>query len=233
MADHGFWSFAQRDPRPLALVDPDERTWTRGELLAECNRIVHGLRALGLEHGDAVAICMPNCAEFYAIYLACLQAGWYLTPINFHLAAPEVAYIVQDCGAKAFIGHERVAVECSRAAEEIGFPKQGRFAVGSVPGFRPFAELTKGQSTDMPKDRAAGAVMNYTSGTTGKPKGVRRPLAPLDPDTLATLFTGFLAMFGIKPEDGNVHIVGSPLYHTAVLVFGSASMNMGHPVVLM
>ena len=62
---------------------------------------------------------------------------------------------------------------------------------------------------------------------------MRRPLAPLDPDTLATLFTGFLAMFGIKPEDGNVHIVGSPLYHTAVLVFGSASMNMGHPVVLM
>src|SRR5512138_1853649 len=131
MADHGFWTYAQRDPRPLALV----------ELLAECNQIVHGLRALGLQHGDAVAICMPNCAEFYAIYLACLQSGWYLTPINYHLAAPEVAYIVSDCGAKAFIGHERVAAECSRAAEEIGFPKHGRFAIGDVPGFRPFSEL--------------------------------------------------------------------------------------------
>ena len=125
MADHGFWSYAQRDPRPLALVDPDERHWTRGELLAECNRIVHGLRALGLAHGDTVAVCLPNCAEFYAIYLACLQAGWYLTPINYHLAAPEVAYIVSDCGAKAFIGHERVAGECSRAADEIGFPSHG------------------------------------------------------------------------------------------------------------
>jgi long-chain acyl-CoA synthetase len=116
MADHGFWTYAQRDPRPLALVDPQEREWTRGELLAECNRVVHGLRALGLSHGDTVAICMPNCAEFYFVYLACLQSGWYLTPINFHLAAPEVAYIVQDCGAKAFIGHERVAAECARAA---------------------------------------------------------------------------------------------------------------------
>src|SRR5258706_11990761 len=149
MADHGFWTFAERDPRPLALVDPQERHWMRGELLAECNRIVHGLRALGLAHGDTVAVCLPNCAEFYAIYLACLQAGWYLTPINYHLAAPEVAYIVQDCAAKAFIGHERVAKECSRAAEEIGFPSEGRFAIGDVPGFRPFAELVAGQPTSM------------------------------------------------------------------------------------
>jgi long-chain acyl-CoA synthetase len=75
LAEHGFWTFAQRDPSPLALVDPDDNTWTRGELLAECNKIVHGLRALGLEHGDTVAICLPNCAEFYSVYLACLQAG--------------------------------------------------------------------------------------------------------------------------------------------------------------
>ena len=176
---------------------------------------------------------MPNCAEFIATNLACAQAGWYLVPINWHLAPAEIAYILQDSEAKAFIAHERIADVARAAADEIGFPAASRFAIGAIPGFRPFADLVKGQPTTLPGERAAGAVMNYTSGTTGKPKGVRRPLAPLDPDTLATLFTGFLAMFGIKPEDGNVHIVGSPLYHTAVLVFGSASMNMGHPVVLM
>ncbi len=233
MADMGFWNFAQRDPSKLALVAPDGKEWTRGELFSLQNQIAHGLRAAGLARGDAVAIAMPNCAEFIATNLACAQAGWYLVPINWHLAPAEIAYILQDSEAKAFIAHERIAEVARAAADEIGFPAANRFAIGAIPGFRPFADLVKGQPSTLPGERAAGAVMNYTSGTTGKPKGVRRPLAPLDPDTLATLFTGFLAMFGIKPEDGNVHIVGSPLYHTAVLVFGSASMNMGHPVVLM
>jgi long-chain acyl-CoA synthetase len=85
----------------------------------------------------------------------------------------------------------------------------------------------------LPDDRAAGQVMNYTSGTTGRPKGVRRSLAPLDPELVATLVSAFLGMFGIKPEDGNVHLCGSPLYHTAVLVFAASSMHIGHPIVLM
>jgi len=233
MADMGFWNYAQREPSRLALVAPDGKEWTRGELFALQNQIAHGLRAAGLVRGDAVAVAMPNCAEFIATNLACAQAGWYLVPINWHLAPGEIAYIIADSEAKAFIAHERIAETARAAADEIGFPAANRFAIGAIEGFRPFADLVRGQPTTLPAERAAGAVMNYTSGTTGKPKGVRRPLAPLDPDTLATLFTGFLAMFGIKPEDGNVHIVGSPLYHTAVLVFGSASMNMGHPVVLM
>ncbi len=235
MADHGFWSHAQRDGDKLALVDPDERRWSRGELLAECNRVVHGLRALGLEHGDAVAVCLPNCAEFYQVYLACMQAGWYLTPINWHLAGPEVAYIVKDCGARAFIGHERVAGACGKAADEIGFPGERRFAIGAVEGFRPFSELSAGQSSALPGDRATGTVMNYTSGTTGRPKGVKRGLPPkeLEPDVVAGLLGGFLAMFGIQPEDDNVHLCGSPLYHTAVLMFSGASFHYGHSVVLM
>ena len=108
MAQHGFWSYALREPEKLALVDPSERKWTRGELLAACNKVVGGLRDLGLRHGDVVAMNSPNCAEYFMVSLACTQAGWYLTPINWHLAPAEVAYVVKDCGAKAFIGHERV-----------------------------------------------------------------------------------------------------------------------------
>jgi len=235
MANQGFWTHAQRNPDKLALVDPEEKTWTRGELLSWCNQIVHGLRAVGLKHGDAVALCAPNCAEFYAVYLACAQAGWYLVPINWHLATAEVAHILADSEARAFIGHERVAEVCRTACDQVAFPAAGRFAIGTIEGFRPFADLCEGFSGEMPDERAAGSVMNYTSGTTGKPKGVKRPLPPAEyePDLVFELMTGFLAMFGIQAEDDNVHICGSPLYHTAVLVHSSTALHYGHAVVLM
>jgi long-chain acyl-CoA synthetase len=235
MAEHGFWNYAQRDPDKLALVDPSERKWTRGELFAACNRVVGGLRDLGLAHGDVVAINSPNCAEYFMLSLACTQAGWYLTPINWHLAPAEVAYIVKDCGAKAFIAHERVGEVCIAAADEIDFPKDARFAIGEIDGFRPFSDLVADQSPELPDNRSAGSIMNYTSGTTGNPKGVRRGLAPpeIDPDLIFTMMTAFLGMFGIESEDDNVHICGSPLYHTAVLMFSSSSLHFGHSVVLM
>jgi long-chain acyl-CoA synthetase len=233
VSELGFWNFAQRDPGRLALVAPDGREWTRGELLAEANRIAHGLRALGLRQGDCVAVVLPNCAEFFAVYLAVAQIGMYLTPINHHLTAPEIAYIVNDSAARVFIASQRFADACALAREETRFAPERSFAVGRVAGFRPFAELGAGQPDSLPGERLAGTVMNYTSGTTGKPKGVRRPLAALSPDLVFTLMTGFLGMFDLRPEDDNVHICGSPLYHTAVLVFASSALHMGHSVVLM
>jgi long-chain acyl-CoA synthetase len=233
MSELGFWSFAQSDPEKLALVDPSGREWSRGELLSEANQIAHGLRALGLEQGDCVALVMENCAEFYKIHLAITQIGMYMTPINNHLTGPEIAYIIGDCGAKVFFGSENFAEACIEARQEQNFPTDHAFSVGTVEGFRPIEELMQGQPDGLPEDRSAGQVMNYTSGTTGKPKGVRRPLAPISPDLVATLTTGFLGMFDLQPEDGNVHICGSPLYHTAVLMFSTSALHMGHPVVLM
>jgi len=233
MADHGFWTYATKDPSKLALVEPDGREWTRGELHASCNRIVHGLRAMGLGKGDVVAAVLPNDAAIIELYLAVTQAGMYLVPINWHLTGPEVAYILQDSEAKVLVAHERFADAATKAVAEANFPKDRCFAVGTIAGFRPFADISKGQPDTPPADRAAGAVMNYTSGTTGRPKGVRRALPPIDPDIAATLMTGFFAMFGIKAEEGNVHLCGSPLYHTAVLVFSSTSLHYGHALVLM
>ncbi|MDJ0851572.1 MAG: acyl-CoA synthetase [Myxococcota bacterium] len=233
MSELGFWNFARKDPGKLALVDPTGREWTRGELLAESNRIAHGLTALGLERGDCVAVVLPNCAEFYLVYLAIAQSGLYLTPINNHLTGPEIAYIVQDSGAKVFIGAEKFAEACQLALKDAGFPADRAFAVGSVPGFRPLSQLGEGQPDTLPEKRSAGAVMNYTSGTTGKPKGVRRALPPLEPEVMFGLMTGFLAMFDLQPEDDNVHICGSPLYHTAVLMFSSSALHAGQAVVLM
>ncbi len=233
MTTLGFWHFAAKDPSRIALVTPEGEEVSRGELLAASNRISHGLRAMGLEKGDSVAIVLPNCREGIELYLATFQSGLYLTPINNHLAAPEIAYILRDSESKVFVSNERFASVAKPAAEEAGLAGEHCFGVGLVPGFRDYAGIGAGRSDVFQEGRAAGGVMNYTSGTTGKPKGVRRPLAPLDPDTVAALFTGLPAMFGLKPEDDNVHLVGSPLYHTAVLMFASASLHLGHKVVIM
>ncbi|MGH9048564.1 MAG: acyl-CoA synthetase [Acidimicrobiia bacterium] len=233
MAALGFWSIAQEDPDHLAVVDPDEREISAGELLASCNQLVHGLRDLGLQQGDAIAMVLPNGVEVFELYLAVLQAGFYLVPINTHLVGPEIAYIVQDCEAKAFVVHERFSGVCIAAADEIDFPKDGRFAVGDVPGFRSYDELKDGQPATLPDNRTTGAVMNYTSGTTGRPKGVRRPLTGVAPDDGAIGFSGMLFLFQLQPHDDNVHICGSPLYHTAVLVFAGGALHAGHAVVLM
>ncbi|MGJ8496012.1 AMP-binding protein, partial [Glaesserella parasuis] len=91
------------------------------------NRIVHGLRALGLDRGDAVAVVLKNEAALLELFLAATQAGMYLTPINANLAAPEIAYILQDSDAKAFVVSDRAADVCVKAADSIGFPAKARF----------------------------------------------------------------------------------------------------------
>ena len=88
MADFGFWAMAQEEPGHLALVGPDGTELKAGELLGRANQVVHGLRALGLRPGDTIAFVLPNGIEVFEIYLAALQAGWYIVPINHHLVAP-------------------------------------------------------------------------------------------------------------------------------------------------
>ncbi|TFH68788.1 acyl-CoA synthetase [Gammaproteobacteria bacterium LSUCC0057] len=228
----GFWRFAQQAPQELALIDPDGRRWTRGELLSECNKIVHGLRARGLGAGDAVAILMPNSAQNLAILLAALQAGFLVVPINWHLAPAEVAYILSDSGAKAFFCHTDSLAIAEGAIAESGFAAEMTFCLGDSPNTDSYQALLADQSEHMPLDRATGMVMFYTSGTTGKPKGVRRAIPQVDPDTAATRFTMLLMLFGIQPGDDNVHFCGSPLYHTAVANWTTSSLHLGHSVVM-
>jgi long-chain acyl-CoA synthetase len=233
MGDLGFWALAQEDPDYLALVTPEGDEVRAGELLGRANQLVHALRAEGLEVGDRVATLLPNGAEMLEIYLAALQAGWYLVPINFHLVGPEVAYILKDSGARIFVSHERFADVAAAAADEAGIDPAGRLAVGEIPGFASFTAARDAQPTTLPEDRTIGDVMNYTSGTTGNPKGIYRKLMGITPEQAALGLSGLLFLFGIQAQDDNVHIVGSPLYHTAVLRFASASLHLGHTVVLM
>ena len=233
MGDLGFWALAHEDPGHLALVAPDGTEYSSSELLARANQVVHGLRQLNLQRGDVVATLLPNGVEMLELYLAALQAGWYLVPINHHLIGPEVAYILKDSGAKAFIADQRFEDVALDAAEEAELPSSICFAVGDIVGFGSYATMRDSQPTADPADRTIGDVMNYTSGTTGNPKGVSRPLSGLTPEEAALGQSGILFLFGIQPQADNVHIVGSPLYHTAVLRFSGASIHLGHTVVLM
>ncbi len=234
MADElGLWQIAKARPDMLAAVSPDGRETTYAELAAMTNRYAHGLRSLGLSTGDSVALLLPNGVELLALYFAALQSGLYLVPINWHLVGPEVAYIVGDSEAKVFVAHERFAEAATHAADEVALPARNRFAVGQIAGFRALDELADGQPDSLPEERTAGAPMQYTSGTTGRPKGVRRPLTGAAPEEIALRMSLFFSLFGMQPFDDNVHICGSPMYHTAVLVWASTSVQVGHPAVLM
>ncbi len=230
----GFWRIATEQPdRPALYADADGQTYTYGELHARANRMANGLRALGLTTGDTVAVALPNTVQYFEVVLGCLQVGIYCTPINWHLVGPEIAYIVNDSDARVFITDARFAPEATAARAEITLEDDRLFAVGDIEGYRRYDELTDGQSADPPADRTAGMTMHYTSGTTGRPKGVKRGLVEIDPDDMFALYTGFQSMFGIEAHGDGVHICGSPLYHTAVLMWSGSALHMGHKVVLM
>jgi long-chain acyl-CoA synthetase len=229
VADTGLWNIAGDQPDLTAVVDPAGREVNYRELAAFADRYGRGLQELGLQTGDCLVVMLPNTIELVALYFAAMECGLYIVPINWHLTGPEVAYIVEDCEAKAFVAHERFAEAATIAGASLA--EKRKFAVGEVAGFRALAELETPDGR--PDNRTQGAPMVYTSGTTGKPKGVKRPLTGANPDDVPIGASGFFAGFRIQPFDENVHICGSPLYHTAVLNFVGISIQLGHAVVLM
>lgn len=233
MTSIGLWNIAAEQPGLTAVVAPDGREVSYAELTSAANRYGRGLRAMGLKPGDSIVMMLPNDVDLIAVYFGAIQTGLYIVAVNWHLVGPEVAYILKDSGAKAFVAHERFAEVAADAAARSGLPAGARFAVGEIPDFRPLSELGAGEPAGRPARRTTGAAMLYTSGTTGRPKGVRRPLTGADPDEVHPMASGFFGLFGLRPFDGHVHLCGSPLYHTAVLNFVTISIQLGHTTVLM
>ena len=139
-----------------------------------------------MQPDDTLALVLPNGVEMIAAYLAGTQIGCYVTPINHHLVGPEIAYIVSDSEAKVLIGHERFA----ERARPRSLAELGDAAAAGVrhrrrrPASGPSTSCSTASPTRRPPSRVAGAPMHYTSGTTGKPKGVKRGRVDMDPDDL-------------------------------------------------
>jgi long-chain acyl-CoA synthetase len=227
----GLWAIAASNPDMPAVISPDGGVVSYAELAAAANRYGRGFQALGLGPGDAVATLLPNSVTALAAYFAAIETGLYIVPVNWHQVAAEIAYILTDSGAGAFLADQRFAGVATEAADLAGI--KNRFAIGAIPGFEPAGRLGEDGADERPSPRAHGAPMLYTSGTSGRPKGVRRPLTGLDPDGTAGMAAWFFSLFDLAPYDGHVHLCGSPLYHTAVLNFATISLQLGHPVVLM
>jgi long-chain acyl-CoA synthetase len=217
-----FWTRTDRDR--VAIIGPDGAEHTVGELQDRSNQIARNLQARGLRHGDALAYCMRNCVEILELALATQQIGVYLVPTSWHLTSHELAYILEDSGAKALVTTADLAAKAGDTAAEV-------FAIGGAAGCSTYEDLKTG-IVEPPAERWAGATMTYTSGTTGKPKGVRRPLAKAPPEPVASGYAMFMMVYRMQPDAG-VHLVVSPLYHTAVLYFASSTLHLGHQVVIM
>jgi long-chain acyl-CoA synthetase len=216
--------WAEVQPDAPAIVSPlGDRTFA--ELNANANRLVRALRARGVGKGDAVALMVTNRPQFAEIVAACARSGLRFTPINWHLTADEAAYIVGDCEARAFIADARLASVAAGAA--AGAPTATvRLAVGGpIEGFDDYDAVVGAESGEDIDDPVLGGQMLYTSGTTGRPKGVHRSETPPT--------SGLARLFGYVPGQ-TMHLCTGPLYHAAPLAFSLAGpLSGGVGVVLM
>ncbi len=216
--------WAEVQPNKAAVIDPDGTTHSFAKINANANRIVRLLRSVGLKAGDAVAVASSNRAEFVEVLAATLRGGFRLTPVNWHLALDEVTYILNDCEARAVFAEARVATAGPAAAQAPGLVL--KIAIGGdIEGFTPYeAAIAHHDASDI-EDPSLGNNMPYTSGTTGRPKGVYRPAPAVTPQMM-------YAMRGY--DENSVQMCAGPAYHAAPMVFDVRSaMGAGCPLVLM
>src|SRR6516165_4066162 len=133
----GLWAIAAAAPDRTAVIDPDGASVSYAELAARADRYGRGLQGLGLRAGDSVTGLLPNGTDALALFFAAVQTGLYVVPVNWHLTSAEVAYILGDSGARAFVAHERFAGVAADASQAAGIDPGARFAAGEVPGFTP------------------------------------------------------------------------------------------------
>ncbi len=215
-----------------AVIMGDGEVMSYRELDDGSNRLAQLLRAEGLVPGDHIAVLMENNLRYLEVTWAAQRSGLYYTAVNSHLRRAEVQYILDDCGAKALVTSRAMA----EVIGELDLSSVGvRLCIGGeVPGFSSYEGSTSSQPAGPVQDECEGREMLYSSGTTGRPKGVQKqlPLAPLgDISAAPVVIASRMALSGAGP--GAVYLSPAPLYHSAPLVYSMSMTRLGAAVVVM
>ena len=223
---------ATRPDAPAIIVGSTGETTTYAQLEDRSRRLANALRARGLATGDHLAILLENNREYLEVAWGAHRAGLHYVTINSHLLPAEVHYVLDDSGAVALISSAAVAdvvagLDLARIAVRIA-------TRGDLPGFERYGDVLAAASGGPVDDEQEGREMLYSSGTTGRPKGIRKPLprTPLgDPAAPAAQIALGQAGRGVGP--GKVLLLPAPLYHSAPLLGSLSALRLGATVVLL
>lgn len=217
--------------KPAVILYPTGTVVTFGELEARANQLAHYFREHGLVEGDAVAILMENNEHMHAVMWAARRSGLYYVPINTHLTAAEAAYIIDNSAAKAIVGSEALSPVLAGLAEQLpnGLPPV-LLTTGHLDGWAKYPDAVADLPTTPIEDEWDGDLLQYSSGTTGRPKGIKRELPHLPPSETPGLMAA-LVSFWMNPEA--VYLSPAPLYHTAPSVWSMQAQAGGITTVVL
>jgi long-chain acyl-CoA synthetase len=236
MADHLIYKhpgiYAARTPdRPAVITAHDGRVITFGAFEAFSNQFAHLLRSLGLRHGDGIAILLENRAEYVPLAWGGMRAGLRVTAIATHLTAPEIDYILSDSGAKALISSAAFADKLA-ALTASGISPPRRLALdGATAGFGDLAGALAAHPPTPIADQAEGIEMLYSSGTTGRPKGILKPMPDVPFGALSPQLKRVIDFYGL--DEDTVYLSPAPLYHAAPLAFNIRTLRAGGTTVVL
>ncbi len=204
--------------KPAIILHPAGTVITFDELEARANRLAHYFRQQGLREGDAVAILMENNEHMHAVMWAARRSGLYYVPINTHLTPAEAAYIIDNSGASAIVGSAALRKVCENLGEHLpdGLPATLLIADDDLDGWQRYPECVADQPDTPIDDEWEGDLLQYSSGTTGRPKGIKRALPHVPPSESPGMMSALVG-FWLHPDA--VYLSPAPLYHTAPSVW--------------